>query len=46
MHRYATPREIATAIAFLLDSDQAGYVTGICLPVDGGFLAGGLIRPR
>jgi NAD(P)-dependent dehydrogenase (short-subunit alcohol dehydrogenase family) len=46
MHRYAVPREIATAIAFLLDPEQSGYVTGACLPVDGGFLAGGLLRPR
>jgi NAD(P)-dependent dehydrogenase (short-subunit alcohol dehydrogenase family) len=46
MHRYATPREIAAAIAFLLDPEQSGYVTGTCLPVDGGFMAGGLLRSR
>jgi NAD(P)-dependent dehydrogenase (short-subunit alcohol dehydrogenase family) len=44
MHRYAAPREIATAIAFLLDPEQSGYVTGVCLPVDGGFTGGGLRR--
>lgn len=44
MRRYATPREIATAIAFLLDPEQSGYVTGVCLPVDGGFTGSGLWR--
>lgn len=44
LHRYAAPGEIATTIAFLLDPEQSGFVTGACLPVDGGFTAGGLIR--
>ncbi|MHB1067385.1 MAG: SDR family oxidoreductase [Candidatus Nanopelagicales bacterium] len=33
--RLAAPREQATVIAFLL-SDEASYVTGVDLPVDGG----------
>ena len=36
--RWAAPDEIAGAIAWLL-SDDARYVTGAVLPVDGGFLA-------
>ncbi|MDH2428801.1 SDR family NAD(P)-dependent oxidoreductase [Sphaerisporangium sp. TRM90804] len=37
MNRIGQPLEIATAAAWLL-SDQAGYVTGATMPVDGGFL--------
>ncbi|NGX17264.1 SDR family oxidoreductase [Wenzhouxiangella sp. XN24] len=38
MGRVAQPAEIAPAILFFA-SDAASYVTGTCLPVDGGFLA-------
>ncbi len=37
MGRPADPSELVGALAFLL-SDDAGYVTGTCLPVDGGWL--------
>ncbi|WP_406046110.1 SDR family oxidoreductase [Micromonospora sp. NBC_00898] len=37
MNRLGQPLEIATAAAWLL-SDQASFVTGVTLPVDGGFL--------
>ncbi len=33
--RFADPSEMAAAVAFLA-SEEAGYVTGVVLPVDGG----------
>ncbi len=44
MRRYGTTDEIAYAVSFLL-SEQASYITGEVLAVDGGFLASGLLVP-
>ena len=43
MARYGTPEEIAGAAVFLC-SDDASYITGHVLAVDGGFLSGGIRR--
>jgi NAD(P)-dependent dehydrogenase (short-subunit alcohol dehydrogenase family) len=42
--RYGEPSEIAAAAVFLA-SDDASYITGHTLNVDGGFLAAGLMFP-
>jgi 3-oxoacyl-[acyl-carrier protein] reductase len=35
MNRFSAPSEVAPAVGFLA-SEQAGYITGVVLPVDGG----------
>ncbi len=42
--RYAAPEELSGTVAWLLDGDRSGFVTGQTICVDGGFMAGGLIR--
>ena len=37
--RFACPQDVAEAIAFLVDSDRSGFINGITLPVDGGWMA-------
>ncbi len=42
LRRPGKPEEVASAICFLL-SDDAGYITGTALPVDGGFSSAKLL---
>jgi len=44
MNRWGRPEEIATAAVFLASNDSS-FVTGHCLDVDGGFFAGGILKP-
>ena len=39
MGRFGQPEELNGALLFLLNNEAAGFVTGITLPVDGGFSA-------
>ncbi len=38
MHRFGEPKDLCGALNYLV-SDEASFVTGIVIPVDGGFLA-------
>jgi 3-oxoacyl-[acyl-carrier protein] reductase len=42
MKRYGAPAEMA-ALASFLSSEAAGYLTGVSIPVDGGFMASGAL---
>ena len=37
MGRFGQPEELIAAALFLLDDASAGFITGVVLPVDGGF---------
>ncbi len=39
MGRFGEPKELLGGVLFLIDAEVSGFVTGIVLPVDGGFLA-------
>lgn len=39
MARFARPRDVAEAIAFLADGERSGFINGVSLPVDGGWTA-------
>jgi len=39
MGRFATPEDVAAAVAFLADPARSGFINGVALPVDGGWTA-------
>jgi NAD(P)-dependent dehydrogenase (short-subunit alcohol dehydrogenase family) len=39
MARFARAEDVAEAIAFLIDSNRNGFINGVSLPVDGGWMA-------
>lgn len=39
MGRFGRPEELIGAVLFLLDDKAASFVTGVVLPIDGGFSA-------
>ena len=39
LQRIGRPQEVATLATFLLDGELSGFITGVCIPVDGGVLA-------
>lgn len=39
MKRFGKPEDLLGTLLWLLDEDMSGFVTGITVPVDGGFLA-------
>jgi NAD(P)-dependent dehydrogenase (short-subunit alcohol dehydrogenase family) len=41
MGRFASPDDVARAIAFLADAQESGYINGRALVVDGGWIADG-----
>ena len=41
MERFGKPEELVGALMFLLDNAAASFVTGVVIPVDGGFSASG-----
>ena len=44
-NRYGSPTEVAATAVFLV-SEEAGYINGVIMPIDGGFMAGGVIKRR
>lgn len=39
MGRFGEPEELLGAVDLLLDAERAGFITGVVLPIDGGFSA-------
>ena len=45
MQRIARPEEIAPSVLFLADNTMSSFITGVVLPVDGGYTGSPLIAP-
>ncbi|WP_189314372.1 SDR family oxidoreductase [Streptomyces brasiliensis] len=45
VHRVGTPADVAAAVTFLV-SDEAAFLTGVVLPVDGGGRSRAKVRAR
>lgn len=39
MGRFGEPEELIGALLYLVSSEASGFVTGVCIPVDGGYTA-------
>jgi NAD(P)-dependent dehydrogenase (short-subunit alcohol dehydrogenase family) len=39
MGRFGDPKDLLGTVQFLIDSEASGFVTGVIIPVDGGFNA-------
>ncbi len=39
MRRLGKPEDLLGTLLWLADEEASGFVTGICVPVDGGFMA-------
>ncbi|UFT98771.1 SDR family oxidoreductase [Radiobacillus kanasensis] len=39
MRRLGSPGDLLGTLLWLVDEDASGFVTGVCVPVDGGFMA-------
>ncbi len=39
MKRFGETEELLGSVLFLLDQEAAGFITGVVLPIDGGFSA-------
>lgn len=39
MGRFGELEELVGAVLFLVNNDAAGFITGVCIPIDGGYAA-------
>jgi len=45
INRYGTPEEVAATAVFLV-SEEASYINGVVMPIDGGFMGSGVIKRK